>query len=199
MPGWAPRDSPAHIPAPPGCMTLGKLLSHSEPSLERGMDWSKSYLRVAELELKSTGPMGFPACQATYPGAHHFAGLGQGEEPSHCFLPPIVMVCVDKGPNCPEPSSSPESSGPGRVSCDQCDELSQALSALCWCHSGGLASRPACGFPSLNSQQSGTPKFLLGRLPSRPADFSDHCPSPLARPGRKLCDQDCPLASPRPL
>ena len=116
MPGWAPRDSPAHIPAPPGCMTLGKLLSHSEPSLERGMDWSKSYLRVAELELKSTGPMGFPACQATYPGAHHFAGLGQGEEPPHCFLPPIVMVCVDKGPNCPEPSSSPESSGPGRVS-----------------------------------------------------------------------------------
>ena len=78
MPGWAPRESPAHIPALQGCMTLGKLLSHSEPSLERGMDWSKSHLRVAELELKSTGPMGFPACQATYPGAHHFAGLGQG-------------------------------------------------------------------------------------------------------------------------
>ena len=124
---------------------------------------------------------------------------GRGEEPSHCFLPPIVMVCVDKGPNCPEPSSFHQSSGPGHGSCDQCDELSQALSALCWCHSRGLASRPACGFPSLTTQQCGTPKFLLGRLPPRPADFRDHCPSPLSRPGRKLCGQDCPLASPRPL
>lgn len=54
MLGWAPRESPAHIPTPLGSVTLGKLLSHPEPSLERGMNWSKSHLRVAELELKST-------------------------------------------------------------------------------------------------------------------------------------------------
>lgn len=120
---------------------------------------------------------------------------GRGEEPPHCFLSPILMVCVDKGPDCPEPSSSHQASGPGCASCDQwTDQLSQALSALCWCHSWGLASRLACGFPSLTSSQCGTPEFLLGRLPPRPVDFRDHCPSPLSRPERNLCGQECPLA-----
>lgn len=102
---------------------------------------------------------------------------GRGEELPHCFLSPILIVCVEKGLNCPEPSSSHQASGPGRASCDQYDQLSQALSALCWCHSWGLASDQPAGFPPSPAGSVGPPEVLLGRLPPRPADFRDHCPS----------------------
>lgn len=77
------------------------------------------------------------------------------------------------------------------------DQLSQALSALCWCHSWGPTSRPACCRCHLpSSQLCGTPPFPLGSPHPQPVGICEHCLS-VSRPGRGLCGQDwaytCPF------
>lgn len=139
-----------------------------------------------------------PTYHATHPGGHHFTGLGAEESPPPLLFAPRLAAPHGQRSHLPQ-APFPPGSGSFLVMfpmTSERDQLSQVLSALCWCHCWGFTSRLGFGVPSWGV---GPPQCPLESPPPWPVGILNIAHLSLSRPGRGLCAQDCPLASLRPV
>lgn len=148
---------------------------------------------VAELKSVCPKAQSFPTCHASTPGSTIPPALEQGESPP---LLPAPCPAALRGRRSELPQA-PFPPGSATWLCwfvtSRWDQLSQALSALCWCQSRRPASGPACGCPF--------PRAGCVRPPFLPLEpLHGQCASTdIAWPRKGLCVPNYPLAFPRPL